>query len=281
MLQTFKKVFTSAASNDDMPEAAVKKLEHELKPMREKLSVLDASIAAFELQREDAVHNGALYGYESEVLRAASLTSQLETANKTRIELSGSINAIEANINAVRAREAEQEAISRIRSIPGLRRRYSEGAATIESLTTQLGDAMRAQLSIGKELATVLDTAEAKRLLGPGAIFAGFQRLIRHFSVEPLAADGGMHRVLFFENLATPGKLPRDTLTDHVNGVLAEIAGFYATREDALTARKLADPSGENLHIVEDSRARVWTLRRGHLRGGFRPIEPGDSEDET
>ena len=253
-----------------------------LTALRKDAAAIEFQIETLEDQRRDAAHNATIDYTGLEQRRADNLAAQITLARGRLSEVEAKIASIEAEDEAILAKQREKAAIDRIRSIPRLRKSYAEGVEMVQRSAEQLGDAMREQIARGKALADALQTEEAQKQFGKeGVIKYRYQiHLPKYFCTKPANSDGGINGVSMLDVPLTMGhnQSHRLSLIQGEASILAELAGFYATREDALIARKIADPSGENLHPVEDVAGRVWLLRRGQFRGGFRPM-PDDASD--
>jgi hypothetical protein len=248
--------------------------------MQASYDALMAQSKTLEQDKADAEHNAVLLRASApvqaatQVQRAADIAARLDTMRTAAADIMQKIIAADAEIAAAEARQREQAEIDHIRSIPRLRRQHAEQAALVERLAEELGEAMRGHAVTAVALADALDTNEARRVLSRAGNIELYRTLNKLFGYEPPGEDGGYDSDRQF--ITVPRSNPRDqtqrrSLSELTAAILAERAGFYATRHDAEVARRRVDPSGETLHVIEDTTAHVWTLRSGRLRGGVTP----------
>jgi hypothetical protein len=254
-----------------------------IESLRKQLREIESQVQRLEEQQGNARFNASLgedYRLE-EGQRDAKIGAEIGVLRERAAGLYGQIAAVEAEQEAADAKIRVEAALDRLRSIPRRRKHYIAAVENVERLTRELGDAMREHVAAGTALGEALNTAEARKHFRIDSIIYRYCALAKHFGITPPGPEGGIsQKVFLYVSINTANQDFRRSLSDLEGPGLAELANFYATRADAETARRLADPGGKVLHAWENTAAHVWVLRRGTLREGYQPPAEGDSADD-
>ena len=227
-------------------------------------------------------------GRDDAAPRIAAAIERLAPASTRMQQAEGRLNKLRTERDAAARERAAREAAERERSIPGLAAAYADSAAKVQQCGAELGNLIREWVTRARALGAAIDTPDARRVFGQAVI----ANLVQHcltddFNAVPEVLSPGhpsaRAQVPPFRFLPYPinegSPLCKTSLTTAVLGVLDEQVRVFASRRDALRARKRIDASGQNLHPVK-SESGVWRLVPGRLQGAAAALPPEQPEPE-
>lgn len=251
---------------------AERKAADRLAALNEELLPIQAELVRCRARLNDARHDLELGGDEPlrSALRAdiAELTRQIDALEKQEAKLRAEAQTTNAELAKLRSQAAEEQELQRIRSIPAARTQYLQAAADVEDLARQLGEALRNQVAKAKDLAWAVGLESSHGPLSADGVMARHFVLYRHLGLVPPSPEGGVSDLRFLTKAPLPGR-QKDVaagLAALEKATIAEIATLYGSRRDAELARDEIDPSRQNVHVSQDPRSQLWTLRHGQRR---------------
>lgn len=262
MIQRIASLFKSKKEN----------LLAELQSLQPRITETENRLAAYKARLSDAENDLSLgpslqrrIAIEADV---KIIAADAESAERDLIKLRAERDLARSHLARLEREEAHEAELERKRSIPRLRQQYADHVARAEHFAAELGNALRDQAETGRLLGRALELADADNDFLPSRIMARHFILLRYLGTVPPPEGGGIPPVRFLQEAPKPGTQAEVAagLGAKEKTVLTERASFFAGRREAEAARDDIDPTGKLLHVVQDQKSQLWTIRRGTLR---------------
>jgi DNA repair exonuclease SbcCD ATPase subunit len=248
------------------------------------LDTMTAKIAQLDSRRAAFLQDFAALKLPAARESADRLAAEIEEAERQRVQIDQALAEVRAKLAALASEKQNQAALDRVRSLARLRNEYDRSAQNVQTRAEDFAGALHQHRQVGRSFADQLENIqpiEARRLLHASAIDARAKNgLFRLFCLNPPAGDAPFDpdqwRWLRWPVNHMSAEARR-TFLELERDALDQLAGFFATRQEAERARDRIDPTGGRLHVVRDDTAMVFRLVPYQLAGDYTPPPAPDS----